>query len=698
MKVFAEGHLKLVLAVMLWILLGVNLALAADSLPPRTWSHVQEGGYNRNDVGYSVAIDSQGNVIMSGYKAGYIGTEDHAVDAHAIKYDRNGNVLCTITVDSGPKGGSGGADSSDVFAAVKVDSEDNIILAGTTSGDYYSIGYWSAPYIRKYDPNCNPVWPQPVIINYDPWNSAWQNSQEIAFDKDGNIYIGGNVFGYWGGPEGEWAIWKFDKDGNAYSGFPILYNYSSYYYIPDYAYGIAVDSVGNIIAAGMRGVSGCDGCLNKNYDWHVRKYDPSGALLWEDTYSGAKNLLDYAYKVAVDSKDDIIVVGFTNIGTDNSTNADYDWLVIKYAKDGVGGLGQRLWTKTYESAPGRVEQALNVTVDSADNVIVSGYVRDASNNALGRLALLSGVDGSQLDEIVFPEVNLLLYGVARRGNLLAVSGYIGASPNLDMFTALLAPSLTSPAEGTEWESRSKQTILWNKTLISGKSKVSLYYSTDSGGNWIPIKENTGNSGKYVWTVPDITPLESIDNCAAAVVSVDSQQEFLGSPLFSIGFPKINDFNNKKVLIGETITITGRFFGTKAGKVNFGKSKGKVATGGWTPTSITVQVPKNVLTGPFSIVTAAKNEVDSTTNLVILPQITKVSPASGSTGKKVTISGSGFGVAQGIVTFFNGIPANVLSWNDTKIAVEVPNGAATGRIRVTNAATDWAESTDFQIIP
>ena len=697
MKIFGKRHLKLVLTLMLWILLGASLALAADSLPTRTWSHQKDGGNNGNDIGYSVAIDSHGNVITAGY---ITGAANHSIDAYAVKYDPNGNFVCEITVDSGAAV-SGYFTSSDTFAAVKVDSQDNIILAGTIAGYYDNIGYYSAPYIQKYDSNCIPVWAQPVIINYDPWNSAWQNAQEIALDKDDNIYIAGSVFGYWGGPESEWAIWKYDKNGNAYSGFPILYNYSSYpsgYFIPDYAYGIAVDSTGNIIAAGMRGVSGCDGCLNKDYDWHVRKYDPSGALLWEDTYSGAANLLDYAYKVAVDSKDDIIVVGFTNIGTDNSTNANYDWLVIKYAKDGVGKVGQRRWTKTYESSPGRSEQALNVTMDSSDNVVVAGYVRDASNNYLGRLALLSGVDGSQLDELVFEEANLLLYGVARRGNFVAVSGQI-LNSNWDIFVALLAPSLIAPVEGTAWESRSKQTILWDKTLISGKSKVSLYYSNDSGKTWIPIKENTGNSGKYVWTIPDITPLESIDTCVATVLSDDSQQEFLGSPLFSIGFPKINDFNNKKVLIGETITITGRFFGTKAGKVNFGKAKGKVAAGGWTPTSITVQVPKNVLTGPFSIVTAAKNEAASSGNLVILPQITKVSPASGSTGKKVTISGSGFGVNQAVVTFFNGIPATVLSWSDTKIAVEVPNGAATGRIRITNSATDWAESpTDFQITP
>ncbi len=699
MKIFGKRHLKCVLAVMLWIFLSLNFALAADTLPARIWSDQREGGYNRNDVGYSVAIDSQGNVIMSGYKAGLIDASgDHNYDAHAIKYSSSGDVLCTITYDSGPKGGTGGADGSDAFASVKVDGEDNIILAGTTSGDYYALGYWTAPYIRKYDKDCNPVWDSPVIINYDPWNSAWQNSQDIAFDKAGNIYVAGSVFGNWGPIQQQWAIWKFDKDGILSSGFPILYNYSSYYYLADYAYGIALDSAGNIIATGTRGVSGCEGCLTNDIDWHVRKYGPTGTFLWEHTYSGSAMRADYAYKVAVDSNDDIIVAGTTNKGTDNSTNINYDWVVIKYAKDGVGGVGQPLWTKTYESGSGRSEAALSIVVDNSDNVVVAGYGRDGSNNLVGRLALLSGVDGSQLDEIVFPETNLILYGVTRRGNLLAVTGYIGVSPNLDTFTALLAaaPPLTAPAAGAQWEPFSKQTILWDKTLISGKSKVDLLYSTDSGATWAAIKQNTGNSGKYVWSVPDIiSPAESYDTCMISVSNVDERPQFLASPLFSIGFPKIDDFNNKKVFAGDTITVTGQFFGEKAGKVNFGKGKGKVVT--WTPTSISVQVPtKGVVSGPFGIATAAKNTATSPANLVILPKITKVSPSSGSEGKKVTISGNGFGVTQNLV-FFNGVPANVLTWSDTKISAEVPVGATTGPIQVTNAAGDSADGPTFTII-
>ncbi len=703
MKIFGKQHFKVVLAVMLWIFLGANLALAAGALPTRTWSDQTDGGNNGNDVGNSVAIDSQGNVITAGYITGAAG---HSTDARAIKYDPSGNVLCTITVDSGGPAIPDQFTSSDAFASVKVDSQDNIILAGTISANYYSVsypnGYYCAIYVQKYDSECKAVWSEPQIyhINVAPYDSAWNSGYDLTLDKDDNIYIAGAVFAGWGLHEGEWAILKYDKAGLLQPGFPILYDNLVNYAIPEYAYGIAVDSVGNIIACGSKGVSGYYGNLTNNLDWYVRKYDPTGTLIWEHTYSGPANLLDYAYKVTVDSKDDIIVAGYTNSGTNNTTNVNWDWLVIKYAKDGIGGAGQVLWQYTYASPSGKNEAAFNVTVDGDDNVVVAGYITKASTQIVGRLALLNGVDGTELDELLFEDGNVVLYGLARRGNLMAVTGYNGVSPNLDTFTALLGPSLIAPAEGTAWESRSKQTILWDKTFISGKSKVNLYYSTDSGGTWIPIKQNAPNNGKYIWTVPDISPAESIDTCVAAVVSVNSPAEFLASPLFSIGFPKIDDFNNKRVFVGETITITGQFFGTKTGRVRFGKFLGKIPAGGWTPTSITVQVPKNVLTGTFTITTQAKNEEISPENLVILPQITKFSPASQSVGKVVNIFGSGFGLTQGIVIFFDNVqvpPENMVSWKDTKIMVKVPSGAATGRIRVTNAAADWAESpTDFLI--
>jgi len=62
-------------------------------------------------------------------------------------------------------------------------------------------------------------------------------------------------------------------------------------------------------------------------------------------------------------------------------------------------------------------------------------------------------------------------------------------------------------------------------------------------------------------------------------------------------------------------------------------------------------------------------------------ITSVSPDSGTAGTTVTITGTGFGNAQGTVTF-NGTDASIISsWTDTSIVVKVPAGATTGDVIV-----------------
>jgi Concanavalin A-like lectin/glucanases superfamily/IPT/TIG domain/Putative Ig domain len=66
-----------------------------------------------------------------------------------------------------------------------------------------------------------------------------------------------------------------------------------------------------------------------------------------------------------------------------------------------------------------------------------------------------------------------------------------------------------------------------------------------------------------------------------------------------------------------------------------------------------------------------------------PFLSNISPASGPVGTAVTITGSGFGVAQGASTVaFNGTTAAVSSWSATSIIVNVPTGASSGSVIVT----------------
>jgi hypothetical protein len=414
------------------------MAQPVDPFPPEVWYNVYDSGYG-HDVGYGVAIDSQQNVIVAGNRRSSVPAE--YANSYAVKYNYSGNFVCEMAV-SGPTGGQA---VSDAFHGVAVDSQDNIIVAGTISGDSNTNFYYNAMYLNKYDSACNSVWSNPVVyVEGAPGNSYWQEAHSVTMDENDNIYPTGRVFVGWGNNQSDWATWKYNSDGVLQAGFPVYYNYSYYYYIGDYSYDIAVDSLGNIITVGVRGVSGVEGSTTNNLDWHVRKYNASGTLLWEDTYGGTQNLADYAYRVAVDSQNNPVVAGYTNKGTDNSAaNQNYDWLVIKYAANGVGTTGQRLWTYAYESEDGMSEAAQAIAVDENDNVIVGGQLKVDTTTIHGRLALLDGATGNLLGErIITTPANVIPLRLAYQYATLAIGGYISDSANQNIYTALLAWDIT----------------------------------------------------------------------------------------------------------------------------------------------------------------------------------------------------------------------------------------------------------------
>ena len=81
-----------------------------------------------------------------------------------------------------------------------------------------------------------------------------------------------------------------------------------------------------------------------------------------------------------------------------------------------------------------------------------------------------------------------------------------------------------------------------------------------------------------------------------------------------------------------------------------------------------------------------------------PTITSFSPASGKVGSQVVITGTNFGPGT-TVTFFNNKPATgVVVISSTTILANVPVGAITGNIRVSNAAGASASRTKFVVTP
>jgi hypothetical protein len=69
-------------------------------------------------------------------------------------------------------------------------------------------------------------------------------------------------------------------------------------------------------------------------------------------------------------------------------------------------------------------------------------------------------------------------------------------------------------------------------------------------------------------------------------------------------------------------------------------------------------------------------------VVVVPNITSLSPASGVVGTPVTIAGTNFGTAVGTVAF-NGTAGTPTSWTTTRVVVPVPAGATSGNVVLTD---------------
>jgi len=99
------------------------------------WSKTYENGYSNWPMG--VAVDSADNVIVTGYSSN--ASTDY--NYYTIIYDKDGNEIASATYDRG---------YDDEAMGVAVDSEDNIIVTGYSTNengnkDYYTIKYETVP-------------------------------------------------------------------------------------------------------------------------------------------------------------------------------------------------------------------------------------------------------------------------------------------------------------------------------------------------------------------------------------------------------------------------------------------------------------------------------------------------------------------------------------------------------------------------
>lgn len=209
--------------------------------------------------------------------------------------------------------------------------------------------------------------------------------------------------------------------------------------------------------------------------------------------------------------------------------------------------------------------------------------------------------------------------------------------------------------------------------------------------------------RAVLYVTSFTVLSLLAACGGSTAPTVVQPKTFYAPAQGAA-PTITGFSPAWQAVGSAITISGTNFDTTAANnsVTFSNNlQASVASA--TSTSLVVIVPAGTINGSITVATAGGSAtsptyfVVKTTGASTAPSITS-SPASGTVGSTVTISGTNFDAApeNNIVTF-NGTPAMVSLATATSLTVTVP-GATNGNITVTTPGGTVVSASTFSITP
>jgi len=297
------------------------------------WTNRYNGYYNQDDGATAVAVDSHGNVFVAGYSIDTKTFYDYAT----IGYSSTGVPLWTNRYN-GPAG-----NLYDSAQAIVVDYQDNVIVTGSSDDGYGTRDFATI----KYSGAGVPLWTN----RYGAPNSN-DLAYAMAVDSKGNIFVTGSSDG---GPSSD------DYATVAYSAAGVAL-WTNRYNGPqgnghDYAQAVAVDSNGNVFVTGYS-----FGGIGTSDDFATIAYSSNGVSLWTNRYCGPSNFVDRAVAVEVGSNGNVFVTG-----SSSPQSGPSDYVTIAYS-----GAGTPLWTNRYTASNDSYDVASALAVDPSGNVFVTG--------------------------------------------------------------------------------------------------------------------------------------------------------------------------------------------------------------------------------------------------------------------------------------------------------------------------------------
>ena len=319
---------------------SVTTKYSSAGLPLWTNRYV---GDDYDDATDAVAVDGNNDVIVTGFSLRYPSGYGYAT----VKYSSAGLPLWTNRCDAAAGGHSG-------LCAVATDRKNDVVVTGTVAcdagsfRDYITIKYSSAGvplWTNRYhaSTNCYSSWGAAAVavdtnrdvivagvtdLDYTTikYSSAgmplWTNHFgprgtnnpicAMALDRDGNVFVTGTATG--NGGYSDYVTIKYSSPG------PPLW--TNYYNGPgngnDYPCTVAVDGSNNVIVTGFS-TNNAGG-----NDYVTIKYSGGGLPLWTNRCNGPGNSIGWSTGLAVDSSGNVIFTG------QSIRQGISDFLTIKY--------------------------------------------------------------------------------------------------------------------------------------------------------------------------------------------------------------------------------------------------------------------------------------------------------------------------------------------------------------------------------
>ncbi|UCG30906.1 MAG: SBBP repeat-containing protein [candidate division WOR-3 bacterium] len=306
-----------------------------DSLGAEQWVARYNGPFNYADIAMAIALDTAGNVYVTGQSDGSGTWEDYAT----LRYNASG-VEQWVARYNGP------GNDYDAAYAITVDNAGNVYVTGQSDASYTCDTSEDYATVR-YDSMGVEQW----VARYNGPGNSSDLAMALVLDAAGSIYVTGGSTG--SGTGFDYATVKYDASG--VEQWVVRYNGPGNG--TDWASAIVLDAAGNTYITGRSEDSGT------GYDYATVKYDASGVEMWVVRYNGPGNGTDWASAIALDAAGNAYITG----GSEGS-GTDYDYATVKYDASGV-----EQWVARYNGPGSGWDLANAIAVDAGGNVYVTGY-------------------------------------------------------------------------------------------------------------------------------------------------------------------------------------------------------------------------------------------------------------------------------------------------------------------------------------